>query len=288
MNNRLYLTLVMSIVILAGVFASGCADSGDAVKDETGVNQDNVSSPNDENTGQVEASGNSFVNSVGMEFVKIPAGEFIMGAPEDETYSDRNERPTHEVTISNAYYMGVCEVTQQQWEEIMGSNPSGFIGDDLPVERVSWTEANKFIALLNEKEATDTYRLPTEAEWEYAARADTSSAYSFGDDPEMLADYGWYKDNSEDMTHAVGTKKANFWGLYDVHGNVAEWVMDEYHSNYQNAPTDGSEWADGVSRRVIRGGSWNNADVNCRSAYREDLGEGSHADNVGFRIVKEI
>ncbi|MEZ5336113.1 MAG: formylglycine-generating enzyme family protein [Methanolobus sp.] len=289
MNKRVYLTLIMSLILMLAVFASGCSDSGEAVTEEENTGTDNVAgTADDAGTEEEQTADDTFSNSVGMDFVKIPAGTFTMGAPEEESYSDKDERPTHEVTISNEYYIGAYEVTQEQWEAVMGENPSKFTGSNLPVEKVSWADANNFVEQLNEVEGTDTYRLPTEAEWEYAARAGTSTAYSFGDDPAMLISYGWFDDNSEDRTRPVGMKEANPWGLYDVHGNVAEWVMDQYHSNYQKAPVDGSEWMDGVDRRIIRGGSWDNAEANCRSAHREDLGEGSRTDYVGLRIVKEI
>ncbi len=284
MNKRLYMTIIMGIILMVAVIGSGCTGSDDTGTDEGYDEPVEV----DTTPGEPEVDDSAFTNSIGMQFVKIPEGKFIMGAPGEETYSDNDERPLHEVAIGNDFYMGVYEVTQKQWEEVMGENPSYFVGDELPVEKVSWVEANKFIDQLNKMEDTDTYRLPTEAEWEYAARAGTDTAFSFGDDEGMLAEYGWYGDVSEDKTWPVGMKEANPWGLYDVHGNVAEWVADEYHSNYQKAPTDGSEWTGGVDRRVFRGGSWENAEPNCRSANRDSIGEGSHKNYIGFRILKEL
>ena len=286
MIKRSYMTFIMCLVVLAAVLVSGCTGSDDTANEEESqeVVEDVVSTPE-----ETEVDDSTFTNSIDMEFVKISAGDFLMGAPEDEKYSDKEERPVHQVTIGNDFYIGVYEVTQDQWEEVMGENPSSFTGDGyLPVEKVSWAQVNEFIDALNDMEGTESYRLPTEAEWEYAARAGTDTAFSFGDDTSMMPDYGWFDDNSEDKTRPVGMKEANPWGLYDVHGNVAEWVQDEYHSNYNKAPTDGSEWTNGVDRRVIRGGSWDNAEVNCRSAARESIGEGSRMNYIGFRLVKEI
>jgi formylglycine-generating enzyme required for sulfatase activity/predicted MPP superfamily phosphohydrolase len=214
------------------------------------------------------AIATTFTNTIGMEFVLIPAGEFDMGSSSDEEGRSSNEGPLHHVKIENVFYMGKYEVTQQQWRAIMGDNPSSFTGDDnLPVERVSWDDVQEFIRKLNEKEGTDKYRLPSETEWEYACRAGTSTRYSFGDSESELGYYAWYKDNSDYETHPVGQKKANQWGLYDMHGNVLEWVQDCWHDNYSGAPTDGRAWV-----------------VSCvyEGAYRVFRGA-----CLGFRILKE-
>ena len=132
----------------------------------------------------------------------------------------------HKVTIKNSFYLGKSSVTQKQWKKIMGKNPSHFKGEDRPVEMVSWKEVQKFVTKLNEKEGTDKYRLPSEAEWEYACRAGTQTRYYFGDDESKLNEYAWYAENSGSQTHSIGQKKPNSWGLYDMHGNVWEWVQD--------------------------------------------------------------
>ena len=148
----------------------------------------------------------------------------------------------------------------------MGNNPSNFKGEDRPVESVSWKDVQEFVKKLNEKEGTDKYRLPSEAEWEYACRAGTQTRYSFGDDESKLNEYAWYDKNSGSETHPVGQKKPNPWGLYDMHGNVWEWVQDRWHGDYNGAPSDGSAWEDGSgSDRVDRGGSWINYARYCRS-----------------------
>src|SRR3990172_4480542 len=195
------------------------------------------------------------INSIGMKFVLIPAGEFDMGSPPDEWGGFDTEIPFHHVRISKPFYLGIYPVTQMEWKAIMGENTSRFIDDDLPVENVSWSDVQKYIKKLNEKEGTTKYRLPSEAEWEYAARAGTKTRYSFGDEESRLGRYAWYADNSGNETHPVGEKKPNPWGLYDMHGNVWEWVQDRWHNNYDGAPADGSSWESGdISRRVERGG----------------------------------
>jgi formylglycine-generating enzyme required for sulfatase activity len=224
-----------------------------------------------------------------MEFVLIPAGEFDMGSPSSEVGRDDDEGPVHHVTIPEPFYMSKYEITQKQWREVMGSNPSYFNGDNLPVENVSWNDVQEFIEKLNEREGTDKYRLPSEAEWEYTARAGTTTRYSFGDDESELDEYGWYDENSNDETHPVGQKKSNPWGLYDMHGNVVEWVQDENHYTYNGAPVDGSVWEDGSDAlRVIRGGGWNLNARYSRSAIRNSDDPGDRSDNRGFRLLKEL
>ena len=225
----------------------------------------------------------NYTNSIGMEFVQIPAGDFDMGSP------SLGEGPVHRVKISNAFYMGKYEVTQKQWLEVMGDNPSYLKGDDLPVDKVSWDAVQDFVRKLNQKEGTDKYRLPSEAEWEYAARAGTTTRYSFGDDESRLGEYAWYSGNSDIKTHPVGQKKPNPWGLYDVHGNVWEWVQDLYHYDYKGAPTDGSAWESGGGyARVSRGGSWYNTNTpGCRSACRLSSTPDRGGRNSGFRLLIE-
>jgi len=200
-------------------------------------------------------------NSIGMEFKLIPAGKFIMGEGDQ----------AHEVTLTKPFKMGVHEVTQSQYEQVMGVNPSKFKGANNPVEKVSWTEAVEFCRTLSElpaeKAAGNVYRLPTEAEWEYACRAGTTTKFSFGDDESDLGDYGWYGDNASYETHAVGGKLPNAWGLYDMHGNVWEWCQDSFGDYPSGAVTDPTGPAS-ISDRVYRGGSWFYPAVDCRSAAR--------------------
>jgi formylglycine-generating enzyme required for sulfatase activity len=173
-------------------------------------------------------------NNIGVKFTFIPAGEFWMGSDEYDA-----EQPIHKVTIKNPFYLGTYPVTQREWKAVMGDYPSYFKGDDLPVKKVSWDDVQEFIRELNEKEGTNKYRLPSEAEWEYACRAGTTTRFSFGDSDSKLGDYAWYDDNSGGKTHPVGQKKPNPGGLYDMHGNVWECVQDTHHGDYNGAPADG-------------------------------------------------
>jgi len=170
-----------------------------------------------------------------MEFVLIPAGTFTMGSPDSDSNAYDHEKPAHQVTISEPFYMGKYEVTQAQWKAVMGENPSRFKGDDHPVENVSWEDVQQFIQKLNAKEGKEACRLPTEAEWEYAARAGTTTIYSFGNNASQLGNYAWYDENSGNTTHPVGDKPPNPWGLYDMHGNVWEWVQDWYGPIYSRS-----------------------------------------------------
>ncbi len=222
-------------------------------------------------------------NSIGMKFALIPEGEFMMGSEEFNW-----AKPVHRVKINKPFYLGIYPVTQREWKEVRGSNPSYIKGDELPVEQVSWIDVQEFIKKLNEKEGTNKYRLPSEAEWEYAARAGTSTRYSFGDDELKLGEYAWYDCNSGGETHEVGQKKPNPWGLYDMHGNVWEWVQDSLHSDYNGAPTDSSAWELGGTDRVFRGGSWRGDARGCRSANRGNVVHGGRSQRLGFRLVRDV
>lgn len=227
--------------------------------------------------------------STGMEFVLIPAGKFVMGSPSGEEGRYNDEGPVHEVTINNSFYMGKYPVTQKQWNKVMGNNPSDFKGEDRPVESVSWEDVQEFVKKLNEKEGANKYRLPSEAEWEYACRAGKQTRYSFGDDESKLNEYAWYNENSGYETHPVGKKKPNSWELYDMQGNVWEWVQDKWHDNYEGAPSDGSVWEDEVgSFLVFRGGSWSVNAGNCLSASRGGDNPRGRDDDLGFRLLRKL
>lgn len=190
------------------------------------------------------------------EMVVIPPGSFDMGSDKDEP----NEKPVHRVTIKYAFALGKNEVTQGQWKAVMGNNPSKFVncGDNCPVEQVSWDDAQEFIEKLNEQTGKQ-YRLPSEAEWEYACRAGGQHAYCGSDDPGSV---GWYgglatpAGNSGKSTNPVATRQPNAWGLYDMSGNVWEWVEDVYYDSYRDAPADGSARQGDSLLRIPRGGSW--------------------------------
>ena len=221
----------------------------------------------------------------GMEFVLIPAGTFEMGSNDGRD----NEKPVHQVTISQPFYLGKYQVTQGQWEAVMGKNPSEFQGDaNPPVENVSWHDAQEFIKKLNDRASGDIYRLPTEAEWEYAARTGTMTAYSFGHDPELLDQYGWHKGNSGAKTHPVGQLKPNPWGLYDMYGNVWEWVADWYAETYPSDPQTDPKGPQNGEIRVLRGGSIVSPPVYLRSARRGRFRPESRRRlwNIGFRCVR--
>ena len=190
-------------------------------------------------------------DSVGIDFVKIAPDELTMGCSDGDNQCSADEKPAHKVKITKAFEMGKYELTQAQWKSVMNSNPSAIKGDNHPVENVARTDAEDFLAKLNARNDGYHYRLPTEAEWEYAARAGTKGAYAG-----PLKDIAWFADNSEDETHAVGTKKPNAWGLYDMEGNVREWVSDTYGANYySNSPaTDPTGPVAGQGGRGGRGG----------------------------------
>jgi formylglycine-generating enzyme required for sulfatase activity len=233
-------------------------------------------------------------NSIGIKLVLIPKGTFTMGSHESEKGREEDEIH-HEVTISKDYYLGVYEVTQAQYEKVMDKNPSlyqgtlvGNLDADLPVEKASWNDAigfcKKLSELPEEKKAGREYRLPTEAEWEYACRAGSKTAYSFDDEEGLLPEYGWFNRNSSDRTHSVGLLEPNAWGLYDMHGNVSEWCSDWYGEYSKAAVSDPFGPREGA-HRVMRGGSWLYLSEHCRTANR------SHSDPLlsgtygGFRVA---
>ncbi|MEZ5336463.1 MAG: formylglycine-generating enzyme family protein [Methanolobus sp.] len=258
-----------------------------------------------------------YTNSMGIQFIRIPAGEFMMGPNRHDS-----DIPPHKVKISKQFYLGKYPVTQKEWLSLMDSNPSRFIGDNNPVENVTWHEVQEFISKLNTKEGTEKYRLPSESEWEYACRAGTTTQFSFGGDPSKLGEYAWYNGyntyeestaNLEEVyekcsTHPVGMKKPNPWGLYDMHGNVWEWLQDTWHANYINSPRDGSAWekkmedepeqknetpsddqeVDRSFFRAIRGGGWSRFS-RCWSSSNRGLSSPTHRSNgIGFRLAMDV
>ncbi len=218
----------------------------------------------------------TYFNSIGIEFVYIPAGHFIMGAPDNE--GSEEEHPQHKVIISKGFYLSKYEITQAQWKTIMKNNPSKFSGNNRPVESVTWDDIQIFVKKLNKKEKTIKYFLPTEAQWEYACRAGSTTKYYFGNDSKLLDDYAWYRDNSGLTTHPVGLKKPNVWGLYDMHGNVNEWVADRYNSKYYSkSPIKNPKGSKNGTYRVSRGGGWA-----VFSNYQYSFDRFSYTTNWGF------
>jgi formylglycine-generating enzyme required for sulfatase activity len=225
-------------------------------------------------------------SDVKLEMINLPGGEFTMGSNNSQ-WDD--ERPLHQVRLS-PFAIGKTEVTQAQWKAVMGNNPSRFKGDDLPVESVSWEDVNEFIKRLTQKTGLQ-FRLPTEAEWEYAARAGKNTEYSFGDDEKQLGDYAWFYENSGSETHPVGQKKPNDFGLFDMHGNVWEWCSDWYSNSYyeeckRQGTVDDPVGPSTGSNRVLRGGGWYGDAVSCRSAYRDGSAPGFRYGHLGFRLVR--
>ena len=237
----------------------------------------------------------SITNTLDMTFNKIPAGTFLMGSPEGEEGRIDIEHQ-HKVTISKPFYMQTTEVTQGQWKEVMGTEPwkgedNVKEGDNYPAVYVSWDDAVAYCKKLSEKEGK-TYRLPTEAEWEYACRAGTKTTWSFGDYEASLGDYAWYYGNAfnigDKYAHQVGLKKPNAFGLYDMHGNVEEWCHDYFGRNYyKQSPAQDPQGPASGSSRVLRGGSWYYSTRDTRSADRGRLGADRN-DDVGFRLVREL
>jgi eukaryotic-like serine/threonine-protein kinase len=240
-------------------------------------------------------------NSIGMKLVWIPSGDFIMGSPSSEAERYSDEGPQHKVRLSKGFYMGIYEVTQAQYQSVMGNNPSTFKGENLPVENVSWNDAVEFCKKLSQKDGR-IYRLPTEAQWEYACRAGTTTVYSWGNQWQLGLcnaenDVGTNEDGNVetfrkrglpvDSTVPVGSFKPNSFGLYDMHGNVWEWCEDVWHDSYQGAPSDGSAWTTGgdTTSRVLRGGSWVYYPRSCRCASRSRDASDLRDYYVGFRVV---
>jgi formylglycine-generating enzyme required for sulfatase activity len=243
----------------------------------------------------VEDKESKFTNNLGMTFVYIRPGSLMMGSPSDEPNRDDDERQ-HQVRLTRGFYMQTTEVTQGQWKQVMGTNPSHFknCGDDCPVEWVFWNDCQEFIRKLNQMEGTDKYRLPTEAEWEYACRAGTDTPFSFGrclstDEanydgryPMPACSKGVYRKT----TVPVASFSPNAWGLYDMHGNVWEWCEDWYGDYPSGSLTDPTGPSSGA-RRVFRGGSWGSGARSCRSAFRSRSTPGLRSGRLGFRLARD-
>ena len=226
-----------------------------------------------------------------MEFVLIPAGEFMMGSPDSEAGRSSTEGPVHRVTFAKPFFMAKYEVTQEQWEAVMGDNPSDFknAGKDAPVEELTWDDCQAFCKKTG-------LSLQTEAQWEYACRARTTTPFHFG--ATITPDQVNYDGNSpygnaqkgkvRQITVKVGSFPSNAWGLYDMHGNVWEWCEDNWHGNYRGAPTDGTAWLGGSPLRVLRGGSLGHDARYCRSASRDWIDPAYNLNTLGFRPVRPL
>jgi formylglycine-generating enzyme required for sulfatase activity len=231
-------------------------------------------------------------NGVKLEMVLIPASEFLMGSPDSDKDNIGYVKPQHRVRITKPFYLGKYLVTQEQWQAVMDEKPSHFKGPKYPVELVSSDDFQRFVQKLNVKIGTQNgkFALPTEAQWEYACRAGSTTKYCFGDDEARLGDYAWFGEDSGNKTHPVGEKKPNAWGLYDMHGNIWEWCQDWYGRDYYaNSPTDDPTGPATGAGRVIRGGCWRDPARLCRSAARlcepvRGVGLVDYTLTRGFRV----
>lgn len=227
--------------------------------------------------------------------IVMPAGQFTMGSPETEKNRSQSEEPQRTVTIAKPFAVARTEVTFAEWDACIAAgacpkaSDQGWGRGDRPAVNVSWDNAQAYVAWLS-RMTGKSYRLLSEAEWEYAARAGSDKAYTFGDDPSSLSEHAWYTENSGSKTHPVGTKKANAFGLHDMHGNVWEWTADCWHTDYMGAPTDGSAWIEACTddNRVIRGGSWGSSPQVLRSASRDWLHPDLRSGNIGFRVARTL
>ena len=231
--------------------------------------------------------GDIITNSIGMVLVPIPAGEFLMGSPATEP-ARRDNEDQHRVKISRPFYLGICEVTVAQFDKVMGMRPSHWKADNNPIEQVSWEQVTSFCRELSasaaEQQAGRVYRLPTEAEWEYACRAGSQTPFSFGSNPEEFGVYGWFLKNSDSRSHSVGQKKPNSFGLYDMHGNVWEWCQDWYGEFETGFSVDPTGPVSSFSR-VRRGGSWEHPPRQGRSSHRSYLPPDYRYCKLGFRVA---
>jgi formylglycine-generating enzyme required for sulfatase activity len=307
-KHRVVLAGILAAVLLLGVFISPLLLPTKADPDPS---PDPKAAP-----APVDVSD---VKKPAIELVRIEPGKFFMGSSEDEKDALPDEMPRHEVRITRGFLLGKFEVTQEEYQQVMGVNPSAFSArgrktDQVkdndtkrhPVESISWGDAVAFCNRLSERHGFEPYyrveknvvtvrggkgyRLPTEAEWEYACRAGSDTRWSFGSDVRDLDHHAWHAGNSNDLTHAVGTKKPNAWGLFDMHGNVPEWCWDRYDERYyQKSPASDPPGAGSGAARVYRGGGWNNSGSQMRSATRIHLGEVySVLTVVGLRVARDL
>jgi len=224
---------------------------------------------------------------VKLEMILIPAGEFLMGSPDSDVVAFPHEKPQHKVRIPRPFYLGKCLVTQEQWQTVMGDNPSQFKGPKNPVDHVSWEDCRQFGEKLSAKLGGGKFSLPSEAQWEYACRAGHKRAYCFGDDDSQLGQYAWYENDSGGQTHPVGQKKPNAWGVYDMHGNVWEWTADWFDGEYYvHSPVDDPPGPATGYYRVVRGGGCRSYAWSCRSANRSWYSPEYRDDPLGFRVAR--
>jgi len=229
-------------------------------------------------------------NSLSFDMVTIEAGSFQMGSNDYD-----REKPIHKVTIKNSFELGKYPVTVGEYLHFVKATKKEILEkwskkkENHPVTDVSWDDAVEYCSWLNEQQKEYVYRLPTEAEWEYACRAGTTTTWSFGDDEGVLKEYAWYSKNSDGSTHEVGKREKNPWGLKDMHGNVWEWCQDDYVDNYKNTPKDGKPYIDkNAKSKILRGGSWFSYAYVTRSSYRNGGDPTNRINDVGFRLLRTL
>jgi formylglycine-generating enzyme required for sulfatase activity len=236
---------------------------------------------------QAQAKASAVAGKLGLEFVLIQPGTFVMGAEPTLERFTSYALPKHQVTITKAFMIGKYEVTQRQWNAVMSRNPSKFKAPGNPVDTVTWDKAQEFVDKLNEMEGRRIFRLPTEAEWEYAARAGTETVFPFGNAALPLGDYAWFTNNSGLTTHPVGQKRPNPWGLYDILGNVREWTSD-WMSPYDDQPAVDPKGPETGTARIARGGAFNFIDLNCGVSRRVAYAPDSRQNFLGLRLVMDL
>ena len=286
MTHRNGIRLLALAILLAG-----CSESEpQSIKDKSEplTSADEIqSSSSDENTTQTTSSTEEpITNSIGMKLQLLPAGKFVMGS--DSPNAEADERPAHEVSLTQSFYIGMHEITQEQYEKVMGDNPSEKKAPQEPVANVRWNDAVEYCKRLSnsaeEKTAGRVYRLPTEAEWEYACRAGTTTKFRFGADESHLSEYAWFDESRSRSPQRVGQKKPNKWGLYDMHGNVSEWCHDRHGDYPIDAVTDPLGPSSGAYR-VRRGGNWGGTARSCRSSNRYGFRPSARSRYLGFRLA---
>ena len=291
-NSLLSTTLVTLLLAFALGAVTGCGPGTAGYDWHSGEVQEHRSTTLMEES-KDSSRGKTISNGIGMHFVYITPGSYLMGSPADEVGRTIDEEQ-HKVTLTHGYYVQTTEVTQKQWKAVMGSLPRYIrnCSEECPVERISWEDAQTFIHKLNKLEGGDYYRLPTEAEWEYAARAGSKKAFANGEitnaacGDTKMSDIGWYCGNSKSYPHhPVAQKAPNSWGIYDMHGSVWEWCSDWYGSYPQGSVTDPSGPSEGAER-VIRGGGLGDNARSCRTANRLSHESDMIIDNIGMRIVR--
>jgi len=281
--------IVLILLLIVSCFYGYRSYSWDPVSkdsDDDGVIDKNDLFPNDPKY--------QTFDDLDFQWVDIIPGTFIMGSSRSE--DERDQQPQHQVKISKGFEILKYEVIQAQWEAIMGSNPSFYKGEYNPVENISWNECQTFIMKLDELNPSFNYRLPTEAEWEYCCRAESGTKYGYGDNESRLGNYAWYNhypyngslDAPDRMTHPVGLKYPNTWGLYDMHGNVWEWCQDWYDkSYYEDSPNTDPKGPDSGTHKLARGGSYQDSYSWCVSSFRWCVKPEVRFRHLGVRLVRE-